>query len=136
MTKEEVFELLQGSRVMTTGKIESVKPCYNRTKLGKTYRSGYKIAIRTPHNVVSHNEKIPIFISVHGKSSAWHSYHILQKTKQPISISGFRQTTKIYPDKKNKKKRVIWVILKKTPSPTMIYMGGNIYSFLEKTNYS
>lgn len=131
MTKAEAFDLLQGSRIMTVGIIESIKPRYDKTKIGKTYRSGYQLAIRTPHTIVVKGEEFPIFLSVIGKSSSWHAYHILKKTRMSISVSGIRDVTKIYKNKKEGADRLIWVILKKIPIPTMVYMGKNLYSLID-----
>jgi len=131
MNKTNVFDLLQGSFVMTTGVVEFVKPRYDRFKFGKTYRIGYQIAIRTPHTVTTRGATLPIFVSIIGKSSSWHAYHILMRTKAPISISGIREVTKVYENKKKKNKRTIWVILKKEPVPTMVYMGENLYSLID-----
>ena len=131
MTKVEVFELLQGSRIMTVGTIAFIKPRYDKSKLGKTHRSGYQLAIRTPHTITTKGERLPIFLSVIGKSSSWHAYHILKKTQTPISISGIREVTKIYKNKKGNTERMIWVILKKIPMPTMVYVGKDLYSLID-----
>lgn len=131
MNDAEVYELLQGTRVLTIGTIVFIKPIYDKSKYGKTYRNGYQLAIKTPHEITVRGETLPIFITVVGKPASWHVYHIIKRLREPISVSGIRKVTKVYKNKKGDTERAIWVILKEKPIPTMVYLGKDLYSLID-----
>lgn len=125
MNSKDIYDLIYGDRIMVTGKIIFMKPWYIRDDNGKTSRIGYKLSVKTPHKIKIKGKIIPVYITVFGKSDNWHSYIVLMKKGEKISVSGHRSVTRFYENEyKTKKgvvkKRGVWIILKRKPKPSMV----------------
>ncbi len=114
IVSEDVYSLLYGQMIFTTGIIKKYRPYYLGKGINRR-RIGYRLLILTPHTYRRDANLVPIYVSAYGKSEAWLSYRILQKKSVPIRVVGLRKATKMY--HRNDMSKMILIILAANPQP-------------------